>query len=75
LLFQLWKQIPYIIKKFLWLKKNYGRKDNLGFIGQYGIPVLVYYEGNFYILAESVRKAQEDELFNWDAEKYCRNIV
>lgn len=95
--------VVYANKKLLWLKKGYGKKDILDFIGQYGIPALVYYEGHFYILAESVRKAQEienvmsfaarvqfcnrgrkmnylsdaqeDELLNWDAEKYRRSMV
>lgn len=92
--------VVYANKKLLWLKKNYDKQDILDFIGQHGIPTLIYYEGNFYILAESVKKAQEienvmsfaarvqcgnlgqemnyltdvqeDELLNWDAEKYRR---
>lgn len=92
--------VVYANKKLLWLKKDYGVQDIEEFIEQYGMPALVYYEGNFYILAESVRKAQEienvmsfaarvqcanlghemnylseaqeDELLNWDAEKYRR---
>ncbi len=92
--------VVYANKKLLWLKRDYATQDILDFIGQYGIPALVYYEGNFYILAESVKKAQEienvmsfaarvqcgnlgqkmnyltdaqeDELLNWDAEKYRR---
>ena len=92
--------VVYANKKLLWLKKNYDKQDILDFIEQYGIPTLIYYEGNFYILAESVKKAQEienvmsfaarvqcgnlgqdmnyltdaqeDELLNWDAEKYRR---
>lgn len=92
--------VVYANKKLLWLKKDYDKQDILNFIGQYGIPALVYYEGSFYIFAESVKKAQEienvmsfaarvqcgnlgqdmnyltdaqqDELLNWDAEKYRR---
>lgn len=92
--------VVYGNKKLLWLKKDYDIQDILDFIGQCGIPALVYYEGWFYILAESVKKAQEienvmsfaarvqygnlgqqmnylsgaqeDELLNWDAEKYRR---
>lgn len=92
--------VVYANKKLLWLKKDYDKQDIVNFIGQYGIPSLIYYEGWFYILAESVKKAQEienvmsfasrvqcgnlgydmnclsdaqeDELLNWDAEKYRR---
>ncbi|MCM1121225.1 MAG: class II aldolase/adducin family protein, partial [Eubacterium sp.] len=92
--------VVYANKRLLWLKKNYGTQDILDFIGQNGVPALIYYEGHFYILAESVKKAQEienvmsfaarvqcsnlgqemnyltdaqeDELLNWDAEKYRR---
>lgn len=53
--------VVYANKKLLWLKKDYDRQDILDFIEEYGIPTLVYYEGNFYILAESVKKAQEIE--------------
>lgn len=95
--------VVYANKKLLWLKKDYEVRDILEFIDRYGIPALVYHEGNFYILAESVRKAQEienvmsfaarvqcanleygmnflsdaqeDELLNWDAEKYRRQMV
>lgn len=93
--------VVYAGKKLLWLKKEYDRQDILDFMDAYGLPTLVYYEGNFYILAESVRKAQEienvmsfaarvqyankgrkmqylsdgqqEELLNWDAEKYRRD--
>ncbi len=92
--------VVYANKKLLWLKKGYEVRDILDFVDRYGIPALVYYEGNFYILAESVKKAQEienvmsfaarvqcanlgyemnylseaqeDDLLNWDAEKYRR---
>lgn len=53
--------VVYANKKLLWLKKDYARQDILDFIEEYGVPTLVYYEGNFYILAESVKKAQEIE--------------
>lgn len=92
--------VVYANKKLLWLKQDYGRQDIEDFMERYGLPTLIYYEGHFYILAESVRKAQEienvmsfaaqvqcgnmgsgirylsanqqDELLNWDAEKYRR---
>ena len=92
--------VVYANKKLLRLKKDYDKQDIVDFIGRYGIPTLIYYEGWFYILAESVKKAQEienvmsfaarvqcgnlgysmnylseaqeEELLNWDAEKYRR---
>lgn len=92
--------VVYANKKLLWLKKDYDKQDIVDFIRRYGIPALIYYEGWFYILAESVKKAQEienvmsfaarvqcgnfghdmnylsdaqeEELLNWDAEKYRR---
>ncbi len=95
--------VVYAGKKLLWLKKDYDRQDILGFMQAHGLPTLVYYEGHFYILAESVKKAQEienvmsfaarvqygnrgrrmqylsdaqeEELLNWDAEKYRRTKV
>lgn len=95
--------VVYGNKKLLHLEKGYDRQDVLDFIGQHGIPALVYHEGWFYILAESVKKAQEienvmsfaakvqhenlghsmnhlsdeqeDELLNWDAEKYRRKMA
>ena len=53
--------VVYANKKLLWLQKEYKRQDILDFIEEWGIPTLVYYEGSFYILAESVKKAQEIE--------------
>ncbi len=53
--------VVYANKKLLWLKKNYETQDILDFTEQYGMPTLLYYEGHFYILAESVKKAQEIE--------------
>lgn len=92
--------VVFANKKLLWLKKDYDKQNILDFIEQCGIPALIYHEGWFYILAESVKKAQEienvmsfaarvqcgnldhsmnylsgtqeDELLNWDAEKYRR---
>lgn len=95
--------VVYANKKLLWLKKDYGKQDIIQFMEQSGAPALVYYEGHFYILAESVKKAQEienvmsfaarvqyanigqkmnilsdaqeNELLNWDAEKYRRRMA
>lgn len=53
--------VVYAGKKLLWLKKEYDRQDILDFMDAHGLPTLVYHEGHFYILAESVKKAQEIE--------------
>ncbi len=94
--------VVYANKKLLKLQADYTKQDILDFIGNYGIPTLVYLKEHFYILAESVKKAQEienvmsfaarvqyynigqgmnylnneqqEELLNWDSEKYRRNM-
>lgn len=53
--------VVYANQKLLWLPKDYDRQDFIDFTEQYGLPTLLYYEGCFYILAESVKKAQEIE--------------
>lgn len=53
--------VVYAGKKLLRLKKDYCRQDIEDFMEKHGAPTLIYYEGYFYILAESVRKAQEIE--------------
>ncbi len=53
--------VVYAGKKLLQLGKDYKSSDITDFIAQYGAPTLIYHEGSFYILAESVRKAQEIE--------------
>ena len=53
--------VVYANRKLLWLAGEYSARDITDFMEQYGAPALVYHEGNFYILAESVRKAQEIE--------------
>lgn len=94
--------IVYGAKKPLFLADDFTREDVISFIEKNGIPAMVCYQGRFYILAESVKKAQEienvmsfaarvqaanlsqgmnylsegqqDELLNWDAEKYRRKL-
>ncbi len=94
--------IVYGSKKPLFLADDFTRKDVISFIEKNGIPAMVCYQERFYILAESVKKAQEienvmsfaaqvqaanlsqgmnylsegqqDELLNWDAEKYRRRL-
>ena len=67
--------VVYANKKLLWLKKDYDIQDIQDFIGQHGIPTLIYYAGNFYILAESVKKAQEIEnVMSFAARVQCGNL-
>lgn len=94
--------IVYGAKKPLFLADDFTREDIVSFIEKNGILAMVCYQGRFYILAESVKKAQEienvmsfaaqvqaanltfgmeylsaeqqDELLNWDAEKYRRKL-
>lgn len=53
--------VVYANQKLLRLPKDYDRQDIMDFMEQSGLPTLIYYEGHFYILAESVKKAQEIE--------------
>ena len=67
--------VVYANKKLLWLKKDYDRQGIVDFIGQYGIPTLIYHEGWFFILAESVKKAQEIEnVMSFAARVQCGNL-
>lgn len=94
--------IVYGLKRPLFLAEDFRREDIIAFMKSYGSPAMVCYKGRFYILAESVKKAQEienvmsfavqvqmanlshemnylsdvqqDELLNWDSEKYRRML-
>lgn len=92
--------IVYGSKQILCLEDDFSRRDIVDFMDAHGMPVLVSYRRHIYIVAESVKKAQEienvmsfaaqvqmanldkemnyldesqqDELLNWDSEKYRR---
>ncbi len=53
--------VVYGSKKPLFLADDFSVADITAFIERYGIPAMVCYKGYFYILAESVKKAQEIE--------------
>lgn len=53
--------VVYGSKKPLFLADDFGMADITTFIERNGIPAMVSYKGYFYILAESVKKAQEIE--------------
>ncbi len=94
--------VVYGSKKPLFLSDDFCAEDITAFIEKNGVPAMVCFRGHFYILAESVKKAQEienvmsfaaqvqeanlshgmhfldegqqDELLNWDAEKFRRQL-
>lgn len=53
--------VVYGSKKPLFLADDFNAADIAAFIERNGIPAMVCYKGYFYILAESVKKAQEIE--------------
>lgn len=53
--------VVYGSKKPLFLADDFGAADVAVFIERNGIPAMVCYKGRVYILAESVKKAQEIE--------------
>ena len=53
--------VVYGSKKPLFLADDFREADITSFIEKNGIPAMVCYKGYFYILAESVKKAQEIE--------------
>jgi len=53
--------VVYGSKKPLFLADDFGAADVTAFIERSGIPAMVCYKGRVYILAESVKKAQEIE--------------
>ncbi len=92
--------VVYGGKKILCLCDDFSRRDIVDFMDAHGMPVVICYRRHIYIVAESVKKAQEienvmsfaaqvqtanlkkkmnylnedqqDELLNWDSEKYRR---
>jgi len=53
--------IVYCGKKILELNKNFDKSDIEEHILAYGWPVVIRYQNNFYIVAQSMRKAKEIE--------------
>lgn len=94
--------VVYGAKKILCLCDDFSRRDIVDFMDAHGRPVMICYRRHIYIVAESVKKAQEienvmsfaaqvqtanlkkkmnyldedqqDELLNWDSEKYRRML-
>lgn len=53
--------VVYGSKKPLFLSDAFTKEDIVSFLDKNGIPAMVCFKGHFYILAESVKKAQEIE--------------
>ncbi|MBP3475764.1 MAG: class II aldolase/adducin family protein [Lachnospiraceae bacterium] len=53
--------VVYAGKKILRLADDFSRGDITAFMEKYGLPTLICYHRNVYIVAESVKKAQEIE--------------
>lgn len=67
--------IVYGSKKPLFLADDFSREDIISFIEKNGIPAMACYKGRFYILAESVKKAQEIEnVMSFAAQVQAANL-
>lgn len=67
--------VVYGSKKPLFLADDFGREDIISFIEKNGIPAMACYKGRLYILAESVKKAQEIEnVMSFAAQVQAANL-
>ena len=67
--------VVYGSKKPLFLADDFRAADVTAFIEKNGIPAMVCYKGYFYILAESVKKAQEIEnVMSFAAQVQAANL-
>lgn len=67
--------VVYGSKKPLFLADDFSREDIISFIEKNGIPAMACYKGRFYILAESVKKAQEIEnVMSFAAQVQAANL-
>lgn len=67
--------VVYGSKKPLFLPDEFTQKDISSFIEKNGTPALVCFKGHFYILAESVKKAQEIEnVMSFAAQVQAANL-
>lgn len=67
--------VVYGSKKPLFLADDFCAADIAAFIKRNGIPAMVCYKGYFYILAESVKKAQEIEnVMSFAAQVQAANL-
>lgn len=67
--------VVYGSKKPLFLGDDFSREDIVSFIEKNGIPAMACYKGCLYILAESVKKAQEIEnVMSFAAQVQAANL-
>lgn len=67
--------VVYGSKKPLFLADDFSREDIVAFIEKNGIPAMACYKGRLYILAESVKKAQEIEnVMSFAAQVQAANL-
>lgn len=67
--------VVYAGKKILCLTDDFSRGDITVFMERYGLPVLICYRRNLYIIAESVKKAQEIEnVMSFGAQVQMANV-
>lgn len=66
--------LVYCGKRPLVLKKDFDNEDIKNHAYNYGKPVIIYYEGNVFIHASSVKKAKEIEsVLSFSAQVACLN--
>ncbi len=66
--------LVYCGKRPLVLKRDFHIDDIKNHVYNYGKPVIIYYEGNIYIHASSVKKAKEIEsVLSFSAQVACLN--
>ncbi len=53
--------VVFLGKKFLSLKNDFSQEDIDSFLTNFGLPSVVIYDGSLYIIADSVKKAQETQ--------------
>lgn len=67
--------VVYGAKKMLRLSDDFSRGDITAFMEDYGLPTLICYHRNIYIVAESVKKAQEIEnVMSFSAQVQMANV-
>lgn len=67
--------VVYAAKKILRLSDDFSRGDITAFMEKYGLPVLICYHRNLYIVAESVKKAQKIEnVMSFGAQVQMANV-
>ncbi|MGN1167359.1 MAG: class II aldolase/adducin family protein [Lachnospiraceae bacterium] len=53
--------VVFLGKKMLCLPERFGKIDIENFMRDYGLPVMIYWNSNYYLVADSVKKAMETQ--------------